>query len=112
MGKTARELIDCHDCGNAVSFSATTCPHCGSREPAGSYRMSAGERYLLNIERRNDRDGAIVAGTAGAIGALYGAASSASLLGAIGWAIVYGAAGLMVGIPVAFAVNITRRLVR
>ena len=50
------ELINCHDCGWSVSFSATACPNCGSREPSGSYRFSAREARKLGAEGRNDRN--------------------------------------------------------
>ena len=70
------------------------------------------DRRRLNIEARNDRDALIITGTACAIGVLYGITSSSGLLSAIFWAIAYGTAGLLVGVPIAIAVNLTRWLVR
>ncbi len=113
MAKPRRrtELIDCNDCGNAVSFSAAQCPHCGSREPAGPYWMNAGEHRLFNIEARNDRQAAIVAGLACAIGGFYGVSIGSGLVSAILWGLAYGALGLLAGVPVAVAVNLTRQLI-
>ena len=70
------------------------------------------DRRRLNIEARNDRDALIITGTACAIGVLYGITSSSGLLSAIFWEIAYGTAGLLVGVPIAIAVNLTRWLVR
>ncbi len=112
MAAPRTELIKCHDCGQAVAFSAVCCPHCGSREPQGPYRMNSSEHRRFRIEARNDRYGAVVAGIAGAIGALYGLSISSSPLSAILWALAYGAIGLLAGVPIAVAVNLTRRLIR
>ena len=43
-------------------------------------------------------------------GALYGIMLSSSTLGAIASGVGYGLLGLLVGVPVAFAINVTRRL--
>jgi hypothetical protein len=101
------ELIECYDCGNAVSFSAAHCPCCGSREPAGPYQPSARERRRHGIEQRNDRNLIIIMASAGAIGAFYGIGNG-GLWAALGYAF----AGVVVSVPIAFVINATRWLVR
>jgi hypothetical protein len=91
-----------------VSFSAVACPQCGSREPAGPYKMSAKEARRHRGEERNDRNLATISLALGGIGALYGLASGSSALGTIIAVIGYGLLGVMVGVPLAFAVNMTR----
>ena len=48
------EVINCHDCKRPVSFSAAHCPHCGSREPGGTYQFSKKEAGKFRIEDKND----------------------------------------------------------
>jgi hypothetical protein len=50
-----QELIGCNDCGGAVSLSAASCPHCGSREPSGPYTPAQREKRLHRIEEINDQ---------------------------------------------------------
>jgi hypothetical protein len=106
------ELISCHDCGKAVSFSASSCPHCGSIEPRGPYTHSSRELRQHRIEERNDRNLVIAVLACGALGVLFGALTASSLF----WAFVagagYGCLGLLVGAPVAFVINMTRHLGR
>ncbi len=104
------ELIECHDCGGAVSFRAVNCPHCGSAEPAGPYVFNRKEARRHRIEERNDRNLVVVTLSCGLVGALYGAGGSASMLGAVAAGFGYGMLGMLVGVPVAFAINITRNL--
>jgi rRNA maturation protein Nop10 len=79
------ELINCHDCGRCVSFTAASCPHCGSIEPAGPYRFNRKEARRHRIEERNDRTLILMTVGFGAVGAFYGVeiSSSASHLNAI-----------------------------
>ncbi|MEH2468982.1 hypothetical protein V1281_001762 [Nitrobacteraceae bacterium AZCC 2161] len=102
------ETIDCHDCGNPVSFSAVSCPRCGSREPSGPYKKSAKEAQRHRIEDRNDRNLIVTAMTLGAVGASYGWLTSATMLGAIVPVIGYGVLGMLVGAPLGFAANMIR----
>jgi hypothetical protein len=104
------ELINCHDCGKDVSFSAASCPHCGSIEPSGPYAFSRREARRFRAEQRNDNMLILTAAGCCCVGALYGIALSSSTLGAIASGIGYGLLGLLVGVPVAFAINVTRRL--
>lgn len=105
MGLQRQELIGCRDCGNAVSFSAFACPHCGSREPSLSYEKSRKERRLHRIEQRNDQTmismTVLCTGVGFFLGALIGGTSSA-----VGYAVL----GAFIGIPAAFVVNLSRRL--
>jgi hypothetical protein len=112
MHATKTELIKCHDCGGAVSFRAANCPHCGSVEPAGPYVLNRKEAQCHRIEERNDRDLVVVTLSCGLVAGLYGAAGSASTLGAVLAGLGYGMVGVLVGVPIAFAINITRNLVR
>jgi hypothetical protein len=100
-----QELIGCHDCGGAVSFSAVSCPHCGSREPSGPYIQSPLERRLHRIEERNDQTliGMLVLCTG--IGFFYGAVTGGA------WpAVGYGLVGAIIGVPAGFIINVSRRL--
>ena len=106
MGTAGRqELIGCHDCGESVSFSASACPHCGSRQPSGPYRMSRREQQLHRIEDRNDQT---------LIGMLVLCTGSGFFLGALTgsvWpAVGYGLVGALIGVPAGFVVNLSRRL--
>jgi hypothetical protein len=102
------ELIKCHDCGKPVSFTASACPNCGSREPAGSYRFNTRERRRHRIEERNDRNMVLTAVVLGAIGIIYGVETSSSTLGATVYALLYGFIGVSTGVLLAFAMNLLR----
>jgi hypothetical protein len=102
------ELINCHDCGLSVSFTAVSCPHCGSIEPAGPYRFNRKEARRYRIEDRNDRTLILITVGFGAIGAFYGVEISSSTLGALVASLCYGFLGVAIGVPLAFAINITR----
>ena len=104
------ELIDCYDCGRAVSFRASSCPHCGSIEPSGPYVMSRREKRQHRIEARNDHNLALATIGCTALGVMFGVLTSSSTLGAVVAGIGYGLAGLLVGVPVGFVINITRHL--
>jgi hypothetical protein len=103
--KLARETIACHDCEALVSFSATSCPRCGSREPTGVYVMSARERPHFGSKWENDRTliGMIV--LCGGIGIFCGA-----LIGDNGTAVGYGFVGAGIGASAGFIINLTRKL--
>ncbi len=104
------ETTACHDCGKSISFSARTCPHCGSTEQFGPYQFSAREARLHRIEDRNDRRLAVSAMTFGALGAAYGFATSTSAVGAFFAVAAYGLLGLIIGVPVGFAINFMRSM--
>jgi hypothetical protein len=109
-GKT--ELIDCHDCGGQVSFRAASCPRCGSSEPSGPYVFSRKELRRHRVEYRNDINLAVTSLACAAAGGFYGVIVSSGGHGAILHGLFYGALGLFVGVPVAFAINVTRGLLR
>jgi hypothetical protein len=102
------ELISCYDCGKGVSFSAANCPHCGSAEPAGPYRHNRKEARRHRIEDKNDRTLIATTVVLGMLGAFYGLETSSSILGALVAGVCYGFLGVVIGVPLAFAINITR----
>jgi hypothetical protein len=112
MSDRKTELIDCHDCGGQVSFRAASCPHCGSPEPSGPYVFSREEIRRHRVELRNDINLGVTSLACAAAGGLYGALLGSSGPGAILHGILYGVLGLLVGVPIAFAINVTRGLLR
>ena len=112
MSERRTELIDCHDCAGPVSFRAPTCPHCGSPEPAGPHVFSREELRRHRVEYRNDINLLVTSLACAVAGALYGAIISSNVPGAILHGLFYGVLGLLVGVPVAFAINMTRGLLR
>jgi hypothetical protein len=111
------EVIKCHDCRRSVSFSASDCPHCGSKEPAGTYQFSKKEARKFRIEDRNDNYLVRTTLLLGLIGMLYGIVvgqrSESSWYGVQTAVIVisaawYGLIGLLIGVPLATAVNMYR----
>src|SRR5215475_11079202 len=95
--KPQGELIDCHDCGARVSFSAASCPHCGSQEPSGPYVFSRREIRLHRIEQRNDRTLALAVVGCTAAGAFYGAVMNSGLYAAFLAGCFYGCVGMVIG---------------
>jgi hypothetical protein len=104
MRDAKRELISCHDCGEAISFSAVACPNCGSREPTGLQVFSTEE---TRRQVRNDHTLAVTVLACGAAGVLYGVAWSFDLTSAVVGGLVYGIAGMLVGVPIGFAIIVT-----
>ena len=95
-----------------MPFCAASCPHCGSPEPSGPYVFSGKEIRRHRVEYRNDINLLITSLACAAGGVLQGAIISSSGLGAILHGLFYGLLGLLVGVPVAFALNVTRGLLR
>ena len=112
MNAQKTKLIDCHDCGGQVSFRAANCPHCGSPEPSGPYVFSREELRRHRVEYRNDINLGVTSLACAALGGCYGATVGSSGLGAIISGVLYGVLGLLVGVPIAFAINVTRSLLR
>ncbi|MFT4116544.1 hypothetical protein [Bradyrhizobium sp.] len=108
----APELIECHDCGQAVSFSAASCPNCGSREPAGPYAHSERELRRLRGEARNDRTLIVSVVGCGLLGAAFGGLTASGSIMTIVGAAFYGLIGVLLGAPVGFVINMTRHLGR
>jgi hypothetical protein len=106
------ELVTCQDCGEAVSFSAANCPHCGSTEPQGPYDHSRRERRRHRLEERNDHTMMMAVLGCSALGACYGAITASGPLWKILAGVGYGSLGLLLGVPVAFVINMTRHLGR
>src|SRR5690349_2974141 len=105
-----RELIVCHDCGGGVSFTASSCPHCGSTEPAGPYVHSRRELRKLRVEATNDRRLVIVTLACCAIGFVSGAVMGQGGAASLGSGLAYGFVGAVIGVPAAFIINVTRHL--
>jgi len=111
------ELINCHDCKRPVSFSAAYCPHCGSKEPAGTYQFSKKEARKFRIEDKNDSYLVRTVLLLGLIGMLYGivvgqksensgyGVQTTIIVMSAAW---YGLIGVLVGVPVAATINVYR----
>jgi hypothetical protein len=110
MRAARTELIKCHDCGKAISFSATMCPNCGSLEPGGAYVHSRREQRRLRGEARNDHTLLIAVLGCALAGALYGAVTASGIFTAILFGLLYGCLGALIGAPVAFVINMTRHV--
>lgn len=93
-----------------MSFTASSCPHCGSIEPTGPYVHSRQELRKLRVEAGNDRRLVIVTllccGLGFAAGALMGPGGAASIWNGL----AYGFVGAVIGVPAAFIINVTRHL--
>jgi hypothetical protein len=95
-------LVHCVDCNNVVAVSASSCPSCGSKTYFGVHKR----RYAH--EETNDN---ILIGTTVAtflFGIVHGIAVSEGTLGAIFNAAWQGTLGLLVGVPIGFAINMMR----
>jgi hypothetical protein len=101
-------LIDCYDCGNPVSISARQCPQCGSKDLAGPYRPSEKAARRNGVEALNDRFLILTIAAFGAVGAFYGIETGSSWMSEALGALLYGFVGVVIAVPIAFAVNITR----
>jgi RNA polymerase subunit RPABC4/transcription elongation factor Spt4 len=101
-------LIDCYDCGNPVSLSARQCPQCGSKDLAGPYRSSEKAARRNGVEARNDRFLILMIAVFGTVGAVYGIEAGSSWMRETVGALLYGFVGVVIAVPIAFAVNITR----
>lgn len=112
MPAAQAELINCHDCGRAIAFSATTCPNCGSLEPAGPYVHNRRERRRFRGESRNDHTLLIAVLACSLGGALYGAVTASGTFSAMVFGLLYGCLGGLIGAPVGFVINMTRHLGR
>jgi hypothetical protein len=108
--KLQRELITCHDCGAGISFSAASCPHCGSQEPSGPHVFSTREIRRHRIEQRNDRTLALTVVGCTAAGAFYGAVMSSGPYAALLAGGFYGFVGMVIGVGAGFVINLTRNL--
>lgn len=101
-------LVDCPDCGSKLSRSAHRCPQCGATELHGPLRLGRRAPRIIGIEGKNDSTLAICSLTGGALGACYGYAVSSGAISAMVWVPLYGLLGLMIGVPLAFAINLMR----
>ena len=110
MRAAQTELIKCQDCGRAVSFSATTCPNCGSSEPGGPYVHSKRELRRFRGEAHNDHTLLIAVLGCAIGGAFFGALTAAGTFTAILFGFLYACLGALIGAPVAFVINMTRHL--
>lgn len=110
MGQVERrqELISCYDCGGGVSFSALSCPHCGSTRPSGPYVLSARERKLHRIEEKNDKRLVALTLLSCGVGVAFGVLTASGPWSAIVGGLGYGFLGAAIGGPTAFIINLTR----
>jgi hypothetical protein len=99
MRQRRPESIHCQECGRPGPFSALNCPKCG-------------EVRRLRAEQRNRHTLVVTTVACGYVGGLYGFLLGASTFAAILAGFGYGMAGVLVGVPVGFAINLTRGLLR
>jgi hypothetical protein len=112
MRAARTELINCHDCGRTISFSATACPNCGSLAPGGPYIHNKREVRRFRGEARNDHT-LLITVLGCAIGAaVYGVVTASGTFTAILFGLFYGCLGALIGAPVAFVINMTRHVGR
>jgi hypothetical protein len=64
---------------------------------------------MIGIEGKNDRTLVTCALTLCALGTCYGYAGSTGAVSALLWVPLYGLLGLMIGVPLAFVINLMRR---
>ena len=112
MRAARTELNNCHDCGRPISFSARTCPNCGSLEPTGPYVHGRREQRRLRREERNDHTLFVNVVGCALGGAFYGAITASSTFSAMLFGFLYGCLGALIGVPVAFVINMTRHIGR
>ncbi|RZN11013.1 hypothetical protein CWO91_10350 [Bradyrhizobium genosp. SA-3] len=82
----------------------------GSRQPFGPPILDRKRSPIHNVEAPNDRNMIVIAGALGGLGAAYGIATSSGPWMAALFAIAYGTVGILVGVPFAGFLNLTRRL--
>jgi uncharacterized membrane protein YeaQ/YmgE (transglycosylase-associated protein family) len=97
------EMVPCYHCGRAISFTAVTCHHCGSREPGGPDLFGANEKRWHRIEARNDHTLMTATVVCGIAGAAYGSLSSHTFADAITASLL----GFLVGGSIGFTVVVT-----
>jgi hypothetical protein len=111
MGQAKRrELIGCHDCGEGVSFTAASCPHCGSTEPSGPVVLSRRAIRKLRAEETNDRRLLVITLFCCGLGILYGVVMGPGGSGSLWSGLAYGFVGAVIGVPAAFIINVSRSL--
>ena len=93
-----------------MSFTASSCPHCGSTEPTGTYVHSRRALRKLRGEATNDRRLLIVTLACCGLGFAYGAVMGPGGAASIWGALAYGFVGAVIGVPAAFIINVTRHL--
>ena len=110
MRTAQTEMTNCYDCREPVSFSAATCPHCGSLEPGGPYVHNRRELRRFRGEARNDRTLMISVIACGLGATLYGALTASGTLSAVVFGLLYGSLGALIGTPIPFVINMTRHI--
>ncbi|NEU95079.1 hypothetical protein FNJ47_04345 [Bradyrhizobium sp. UFLA 03-164] len=100
------ELIICHDCSGQVSFSAQSCPHCGSEEPAGPYQMSRREKRAFRREAHNDRNLIVGMSACSIAGAVTGWITAGGFFQSMVLPPLYAIIGASVGLGAALLVNV------
>jgi hypothetical protein len=95
MGKKRAESIHCRECGRPGPFSPLGCPKCGE------VRLRAKQRNHTLI---------VTAVACGYVGGLYGSLLGASTFTAILAGFGYAMVGVLVGVPIGSAINLTRGL--
>jgi hypothetical protein len=98
MRQRRPESIHCNDCARP-GCSAQSCPKCG-------------EVRRLRAAQRNGHTLIVTTVACGYVGGLYGFLLGASTFAAILAGFGYGMIGVLVGVPIGFAINLTLGLLR
>ena len=95
-------LVHCSQCSELVALTASACPTCGSKEYFGFHKR----RHAR--EETNDNVMIITTVSLALLGVIHGVATSSSTFWMVLTAAWQGTVGLLLGVPVGFAINFMR----
>jgi hypothetical protein len=95
-------LAHCGQCSELVALTASACPSCGSKEYSGFYRRQHAR------EETNDNVVIITTVSLTLLGVVHGVSTSSSTFWMVLTAAWQGTLGLLLGVPVGFAINFMR----
>lgn len=95
-------LVHCSQCSEPVALTASNCPKCGSKEYFGFHKR----RHAR--EETNDNVLIITTVSLTLLGVVHGIATTTGTFWMVLAAAWQGTAGLLLGVPVGFAINFMR----
>jgi hypothetical protein len=95
-------LVHCSQCSEPVALTASSCPKCGSKEYFGFHKR----RHAR--EETNDNVLIITTVSLTLLGVVHGIATTTGTFWMVLAAAWQGTAGLLLGVPVGFAINFMR----